>query len=64
MIAVVYRCPSTGLCVDHWFEPAEKPDTYETVPCRACNGIHLVNVSSGRVVVTTTPEGPPHHAKT
>ena len=53
MIPAVYRCPATGLCVDHWFEPAEKPETYETVPCRACNGVHLVNVATGRVMVAT-----------
>lgn len=53
MIAVVYRCPTTGLCVDHWFQAAEKPETYETVPCRACNGVHLVNVTTGRVLVAT-----------
>jgi hypothetical protein len=53
MIAIVYRCPATGLCVDHWFEPAERAETYETVPCRACNGIHLVNVTTGRVLVPT-----------
>ena len=51
MTAVIYRCPATGLSIDHWFEPAEKPDTYETVVCRACDRVHLVNVSSGRVLM-------------
>ena len=51
MIAVVYRCPATGLCIDHWIEPAEKPEAYESIACRACNGVHLVNVSTGRVLV-------------
>ena len=50
MIAVVYRCPATGLSIDHWFEPVDKPETYESVTCRACNRVHLVNVSSGRVL--------------
>ena len=57
MIAVVYRCPVTGLSIDHWFEPSDKPETYETVTCRACNGVHLVNVTSGRVLVAAR-EGP------
>jgi hypothetical protein len=51
MIAVVYRCPATGLSVDHWFEPAEKLETYESVVCRACNRVHFVNVASGKVLV-------------
>ena len=59
MIAVVYRCPTTGLCVDHWFQAAEKPETYETVPCRACNGVHLVNVTTGRVLVATDQSSAP-----
>jgi hypothetical protein len=59
MIAVVYRCPTTGLRVDHWFEPAEQSDTYETVPCRACNQVHLVNVSTGRVLVATDQTSSP-----
>ncbi len=53
MIAIVYRCPGTRLVVDYWFEPAEKPETYESVVCRACNRVHLVNVTSGRVLVAS-----------
>jgi hypothetical protein len=65
MIAVVYRCPATGLSVDHWFEPADKAETYESVLCRACNHVHLVNVTSGRVLVGNREEFTPlHHAKT
>jgi hypothetical protein len=41
MISVVYRCPTTGLIIDHWFEPADQPETYESVTCRACNRVHL-----------------------
>ncbi len=64
MIAVVYRCPTTGLSIDHWFEPADKPETYEGVTCRACNRVHLVNVSTGRVLMARPPEDFPSHAKT
>jgi hypothetical protein len=64
MIAVVYRCPATGLSIDHWFEPAEKPETYESVTCRACNCVHFVNVATGRVLVPRPPEEFRSHAKT
>ena len=50
MIAMVYCCPTTGLSIDHWFEPADQLETYESVICRACNRVHLVNVSNGRVL--------------
>ena len=58
MIAVIYRCPKTGLSIDHWFEPVEKPETYESVVCRACDGVHFVNVSSGRVLIADSESGP------
>ena len=37
MNAIIYRCPETGLCVDHWFEPADNGETFESVHCRVCN---------------------------
>ncbi len=64
MIAVVYRCPATGLSVDYWFEAADSSDTYESVTCRACNRVHLVNVTSGRVLVPREEFTPPKHADT
>ena len=51
MNAIIYRCPETGLCVDHWFEPADNGETFESLHCRACNHVHLVNVTTGRVLV-------------
>ena len=56
MIAIIYRCPVSGLTVDHWVEPAENSETYETVSCRACNRVHVVNVSTGRVLVANNQE--------
>jgi hypothetical protein len=59
MIAIVYRCPATGLSVDHWSEPValgNHSEVYETVTCRACNGVHLVNIATGRVLVAHPEE--------
>lgn len=53
MIAIVYRCPITGLTVDHWVAdvaPATKGEIYETMTCRACNRVHIVNLSTGKVL--------------
>jgi hypothetical protein len=36
---IIYKCP--GLCVDHWFESANNPETFESVHCRACNHVHF-----------------------
>jgi hypothetical protein len=64
MISVIYRCPATGLSIDHWFEPADEPETYENVTCRACNRVHFVNVPTGRVLVARPSEEFSSHAKT
>jgi hypothetical protein len=63
MIAALYRCPTTGLTVDEWVAdvPDDAPESknktiFEALTCRACNRIHLVNLSTGKVLVATTQE--------
>ena len=51
MFKMLYRCPTTGQNIDFSCEPANEPETYETVTCRACNRVHLVNVTSGKVLL-------------
>ena len=57
----LYRCPTTGLTVDEWVAdvvPVSKDDTvYDAITCRACNRIHLVNLSSGKVLAAINREG-------
>jgi hypothetical protein len=52
--AFLYRCPTTGHKVQGLVRGnARSTDdtvTYETVTCLACNGLHLVDPSSGRVL--------------
>jgi hypothetical protein len=50
----IFRCPVTGLNVQHIFHD-EAPETgderaYVGVRCLACTGIHLVNRKTGRLV--------------
>ncbi len=59
MIVVVYRCPISGLTVDQWVAdaaPAAKGEIYEAVTCRACNRVHLVNLSTGKVLAASYRE--------
>ena len=60
MIAALYRCPATGLTVDEWVADGllENKDRtfYEAITCRACNRIHLVNLSTGKVLAASTGE--------
>ena len=50
----IFRCPATGLNVQHHFED-DAPETgddrvYVGVRCLACTGIHLVSRTTGRLV--------------
>ena len=51
---VLFRCPRTGLNVQHWLADEVKPDdvrcTYETVSCKACTRLHFINRATGRLL--------------
>jgi len=50
---VVFRCPRTGMNVQHWLEDSKPGDpacTYETVVCKACTRLHFINRSTGRLL--------------
>ena len=53
---VIFKCPHTGLNVQHWLDEAE-PDNpssaYETVVCQACNRLHFINRSNGKLLGQT-----------
>jgi len=50
----LYRCPTTGYKVQGLVRgngrSTDDATAYETVTCLACNGVHLVNPRSGRVL--------------
>jgi len=52
--AFLYRCPITGHKVQglarHNARSTDDSATYETVTCLACNGVHLLNPTTGRVL--------------
>jgi hypothetical protein len=52
--SALYRCPTTGLTVDEWVADVMSEDKdanlYDVITCRACNRIHLVNLSTGKVL--------------
>jgi len=50
---IIFKCPQTGLNVQHWLDDAEPQDpssAYETVVCKACSRLHFINRSSGRLL--------------
>lgn len=51
---VIFKCPRTGMNVQHWLADEPQPDdshrAYETVVCNACNRFHFINRSSGKLI--------------
>jgi hypothetical protein len=56
---VIFKCPQTGLNVQHWLDDAEPdnppsayetPLAYETVVCQACKRLHFINRLNGRLL--------------
>jgi hypothetical protein len=51
----IFKCPRTGINVQHWLADEPTPDdphgTYETVVCQACSSrLHFINRSSGKLL--------------
>jgi hypothetical protein len=43
---LVFKCPRTGMNVQHWLDEAatgESVCTYETIVCKACTRLHFIN---------------------
>ncbi len=51
---IVFRCPRTGMNVQHWMAEEVTPETplgvYDTVVCHACARIHFVNRLTRRLL--------------
>jgi len=52
MAPFIFICPVTQMRVQHWRDdaPGVSEDEYETVACRACTRIHLVNRKTGKLL--------------
>jgi len=53
MAQLVFRCPQTGMNVQHRLEdlkPCEPQRVYEQVVCKACTRIHFLNRATGKLV--------------
>jgi predicted RNA-binding Zn-ribbon protein involved in translation (DUF1610 family) len=51
---VVFKCPETGLSVQHWLDTPppddERKTAYISVACPACTNVHFINTASGRLL--------------
>jgi hypothetical protein len=53
MAQLMFKCPHTGMNVQHWLEetePDERHPIYEAVICKACTRIHFINSATGKLL--------------
>jgi hypothetical protein len=53
MQPILFRCPTTGETVQHFFADEPDPtdqDRYEAVQCPACSCLHFINPATGKIM--------------
>jgi hypothetical protein len=45
---IVFKCPRTGMNVQHRLDDEPGERTHVSVPCPACTGLHLLDRSTGK----------------
>jgi hypothetical protein len=52
MAPTLFKCPQTGMMVQHWLEdewPSHE-DAYEPVECPACTRLHFIHRTTGKLL--------------
>jgi hypothetical protein len=51
MAHVVFKCPATGLNVQHWLDVdlQSADNEYEAITCPACAKVHFLNRKTGKL---------------
>ncbi|MEZ0042314.1 putative RNA-binding Zn-ribbon protein involved in translation (DUF1610 family) [Bradyrhizobium sp. USDA 327] len=49
---IIFKCPRTGMNVQHWLPGAmsDAADTHVSVRCPACGSLHFVNIATGKML--------------
>ena len=50
---IIYRCPRTGMNVQHWLDaasPDQSEDAYKSVDCPACTLVHFIHRETGKLL--------------
>jgi hypothetical protein len=49
---IVFKCPQTGLNVQHWLAdaPDEPANAHMPVVCNACTKLHFINGKTGKLL--------------
>lgn len=50
---IIFKCPRTGMNVQHWLDKATESregDTYKSVTCPACTQAHFIHRETGKLL--------------
>ena len=49
---ILFKCPNTGMNVQHWLAETSKaaPDLHVSVTCPACAKVHFIQSSTGKLL--------------
>jgi hypothetical protein len=49
---ILFKCPSTGMNVQHWLSdaPEDKTDSYSSIVCPACTKLHFIHNRTGKTL--------------
>jgi hypothetical protein len=47
---ILFKCPQTGMNVQHRLEDGPGDRTHVSVACPACTRLHLIDTSTGRLL--------------
>jgi len=50
---LIFKCPRTGMNVQHWLEeprPGDPSSSYDTVICKACTRLHFINRNTRKLL--------------
>jgi hypothetical protein len=52
---IVFKCPQTGMNVQHWLANTEDDPkgTHKPVVCQACTRLHFIDSSTGKLLGET-----------
>lgn len=47
---ILFKCPQTGMNVQHRLEDVPADRTHVSVPCPACTRLHLIDRATGKLL--------------
>jgi hypothetical protein len=53
---ILFKCPRLGVNVQHWLPqalPGDEPNSYRSVVCLACTGLHFIHKETGKLLGET-----------